>query len=62
YQKVRRAAAECGRDKLRPIHEKLQEQVDFPLIRLALTRLDLEEPLEAAPETPSAPTTALTRA
>ncbi|MFN6103628.1 MAG: DNA helicase RecQ [Planctomycetaceae bacterium] len=62
YQKIRAAAAECGRDKLRPIHEKLQEQVDFSLIRLALTRLNIEEPLAATPATAAPPTGALTPA
>ncbi|HBH52697.1 MAG TPA: DNA helicase RecQ [Planctomycetaceae bacterium] len=45
YRRVRDAARECGRDKLKPIFEKLQEQVDFPLIRLSLLRLNFEEPL-----------------
>ena len=49
YQRVCDAARECGRDKLRPIHEKLRGEVDFNLIRLAVARLNLEEPLAPPP-------------
>ncbi|MFN9375097.1 MAG: DNA helicase RecQ [Planctomycetaceae bacterium] len=62
YQRIRTAAAECGRDKLRPIHEKLEERVDFPLIRLALIRLNIEEPQTPPPAIAAPSKGALTRA
>jgi ATP-dependent DNA helicase RecQ len=62
YQRVRAAARDCGRDKLKPLFEKLQEQVDYNLIRLALLRLNHEEPLAETSAVVPSPTGVFTQA
>jgi hypothetical protein len=59
YQRVVAAARECGRDRLKPLFEKLHEQVDYNLIRLALFRLKQEESLAELTAVAPGPTGAL---